>query len=81
MPFNVISVTSSLYAYIIGVIVTILVRKGSEKIKHKIHPEEKPESNLMKLKESLRGKAWRIKEKLLGKGNGSNANREDEPRK
>jgi hypothetical protein len=56
MPFNVISLTSSLYAYIVGTIITILVRKASEKIKYKLHPEKRPPSKLKQLKEKLRTK-------------------------
>ena len=37
MPFNVISLTSSILAYIVGALITILVRKGSSKIKHTLH--------------------------------------------
>ncbi len=67
MPFNVISLTSSMYAYIIGAIVTILVRKGSEKIKYKMYPDKKPESKLTKIRTKLRTKFGVIKAKLMGK--------------
>jgi phosphatidylinositol glycan class T len=67
MPFNVISLTSSLYAYIVGAMITILVRKGSEKIKYTMHPDKKPESKLAKLKTKLRQKIGRVRAKLLGK--------------
>jgi hypothetical protein len=53
MPFNVISLTSSLYAYIIGTLLTILVRKGSERIKFKLYPQKRPESKLQKLKRRI----------------------------
>lgn len=67
MPFNVISLTSSVYAYIIGAIITIIVRKGSEKIKYKMYPDKKPVSKVTKLKTKLREKLGSVKEKLLGK--------------
>ena len=67
MPFNVISLTSSLYAYIIGAMVTILVRKGSEKVKYKMHPNKKPKSKLAILKDNLRQKIGRVKTKMFGK--------------
>jgi len=67
MPFNVISLTSSLYAYIIGAIITILVRKGSEKIKYKMYPDKKPESKLTKIKTKLREKFGGVKAKFMGK--------------
>ena len=69
MPFNVISLTSSLYAYIIGAIITILVRKGSEKIKYKVYPDKKPLSKIAKLKTKLREKFGRIRSKFSGKTN------------
>lgn len=75
MPFNVISLTSSLYAYIIGAIITILVRKGSEKIKYKIYPDKKPASKLTKFKTKLREKVGIVKEKIMGK-NDVNAKQE-----
>lgn len=56
MPFNVISLTSSLYAYIVGTLITILVRKASEKIKYKLHPDRRPPSKLKQLKEKFRAK-------------------------
>jgi hypothetical protein len=56
MPFNVISLTCTLYAFIIGSVVNLLVRKSSERLKYKLHPELKPKSKLAKLKERLRAK-------------------------
>ena len=79
MPFNVISLTSSLYAYIIGAIITILVRKASEKVKYKMYPEKKPEPKLTKLKTMLRKKVGLIKAKLLNKSE-ANTNQKDVPR-
>jgi hypothetical protein len=56
MPFNVISLTSSLYAYMIGTLITILVRKASERIKYKMYPEKKPKPALARLKSKIRSK-------------------------
>jgi hypothetical protein len=78
MPFNVISLTSSIYAYIIGAMVTILVRKGSERIKYKMHPDRRPKSKLTKLKTKLREKIGLVKAKLLGKED-TNAKQKDAP--
>lgn len=41
MPFNVISLTCTLYAFIIGSLANLLVRKASEKVKQNISPESK----------------------------------------
>ena len=77
MPFNVISLTSSLYAYIIGAIITILVRKGSEKIKYKVYPDKKPLSKIAKLKTKLREKFGRIRSKFSGKTNADTNQKDD----
>ncbi|KAL3902658.1 MAG: hypothetical protein SGILL_010747, partial [Bacillariaceae sp.] len=61
MPFNVISLTSSLYAYIVGTLITILVRKGSEKIKYKLYPDKKPESKIQKIKKRIKEKFSRLR--------------------
>jgi Gpi16 subunit, GPI transamidase component len=53
MPFNVISLTSSFYAYIVGTLITVLIRKGSERIKYKMYPDKKPKSGLSKLRNKL----------------------------
>mmetsp|Transcript_13463 Transcript_13463/g.31681 ORF Transcript_13463/g.31681 Transcript_13463/m.31681 type:complete len:646 (+) Transcript_13463:69-2006(+) len=76
MPFNVISVTSSLYAYIIGAMVTILVRKGSEKIKYELYPDKKPKSKLTKFKERLREKVGLGMTRLFGKEYGRGSQRD-----
>jgi hypothetical protein len=60
MPFNVISLTSSFYAYLIGTLVTILVRRGSEKIKYKLYPNKKPESKWKKLKQRITDKISKL---------------------
>jgi phosphatidylinositol glycan class T len=64
MPFNVISLSCTLYAFIIGSLANLLVRKASEKVKQTLHPETK-KSKLQKLKERLRNK--------LGLGRKSNS--------
>lgn len=55
MPFNVISLSCTLYAFIIGSLANLLVRKASEKVKQTLHPEPK-KSKLRELKERLRNK-------------------------
>jgi phosphatidylinositol glycan class T len=56
MPFNVTSLTCSLYAYVFGGIIAMLVKKSSDKIRYALHPEEKPKSPLARLKEKIRSK-------------------------
>lgn len=50
IPFNVTSLTCSLYAYVFGNLVAFLVKKSSEKIRYTLHPEEKSKSPLVRLK-------------------------------
>jgi Gpi16 subunit, GPI transamidase component len=56
MPFNVLSLSCSLYAYLIGTIMTLAIRKASERVKYRLHPEQKPSSPLQKLKSMMRSK-------------------------
>jgi hypothetical protein len=56
MPFNVMSLTCSLYAYIFGGIVAMLVKQSSDKIRLALHPVERPKSPLVRLQEKIRSK-------------------------
>eukprot|EP00980_Cylindrotheca_fusiformis_P021126 scaffold8114_cov126-Cylindrotheca_fusiformis.AAC.12 len=53
MPFNVLSLACSLYAYLIGTLVTLLVKRASERVTYKLHPEKKPKSMFEKIKEKI----------------------------
>jgi hypothetical protein len=63
MPFNVLSLTCSMYAYIVGSIITLAIKKSSQRIQYKLHPEKKPKSKVQKLKEKMQGKWKRLREK------------------
>ena len=56
MPFNVISLTCTLYAFVVGSLANLLVRKSSSWAKKALHPEEH-KSTLQQLKEKLRSKS------------------------
>jgi hypothetical protein len=56
MPFNVLSLTCSLYAYLVGSIITLLVKKVSERVTYKLHPDRKPQSKMQRLKEKVKAK-------------------------
>ena len=65
MPFNVISLACTLYAFIIGSLVNFLVRKGSQSITD-AYKGRKPRNKLSKLKQKLRKKLqslrqWKVK--------------------
>ena len=61
MPFNVLSLTCSLFAYLIGSLLIVLIKKGSENIVYALHPEKKPKRPIEKLKEKLS----KLKQRLL----------------
>jgi phosphatidylinositol glycan class T len=68
MPFNVISLTCTLYAFVIGSLANLLVRRASQRIKTKLYPEEN-KSKLQKLKERLGKKLFKKKgEEVNSKG-------------
>ena len=60
MPFNVTSLTCSLYAYVFGSLIAFAVKKASEKIRYKLHPEEKPKSRVTQIKEKFRSKIEKL---------------------
>jgi phosphatidylinositol glycan class T len=51
MPFNVLSLTCTLYAFIIGSLMNHIVRRSSEKVKHTLDPYSIPKSKWQLLKE------------------------------
>jgi hypothetical protein len=54
MPFNVVSLTCTLYAFIVGSVANLLVRKASRRIQCKLlHPEKEHKSTLQRVKEKL----------------------------
>jgi phosphatidylinositol glycan class T len=54
MPFNVVSLTCTLYAFIVGSVANLLVRKASRRIQCRLlHPEEEHKSTLQRVKEKL----------------------------
>jgi hypothetical protein len=59
MPFNVLSLSCSLYAYLIGTIVTLLVKRSSAAVRYRLYPDQKPPSILRRLKAKLRAKFQR----------------------
>lgn len=68
MPFNVLSLACSLYAYLVGTLVTLLIKRASEKVTYKLHPDKKPKSKFEKIKEKIKSKLQRT----------SNSNDEEE---
>ncbi len=61
MPFNVISITSTLFALIIGTFINLLIHKSRESIKEKFDGNKNPKSKLGKLKDKLKAKINRLR--------------------
>jgi hypothetical protein len=49
MPFNVLSLLCTLFAFIVGSLINILVRQGTEHVKDQLSPITKPKSKLDRL--------------------------------
>jgi phosphatidylinositol glycan class T len=58
MPFNVVSLGCTLYAFVIGSLIHLVVRRGSERVKHALNPEERPASPAQRVKAAVLGR-WR----------------------
>lgn len=70
MPFNVLSLTCSLYAYLIGTLMTLLVKRVSERVRYKLHPDQKPPTLKQKLRTKLSGILAKVRSKFhKGSGN------------
>jgi hypothetical protein len=54
MPFNIISLTCTLYAFVIGSIINTIVRRGDEKVYFQLYPDERPKTTKEKVQEKLR---------------------------
>lgn len=63
MPFNVISLSCTLWAFVLGSLLNILVRRGTESVKREF-TGEKEKRPLDRLKEKIREKGNKLKEKL-----------------
>uniref|UniRef100_A0A7S3DZ30 GPI transamidase component PIG-T n=1 Tax=Entomoneis paludosa TaxID=265537 RepID=A0A7S3DZ30_9STRA len=55
MPFNVLSLSSTLAAFVMGALINMLIRKGRDKVKYELYPDQKPKPVLQRLKVWLRG--------------------------
>ena len=67
MPFNVLSLSCTLFAFVVGSILNLLVRRASEKIKYKLQPELKPKNPLEKIKDRVNEKVQAIGAKFFPK--------------
>jgi phosphatidylinositol glycan class T len=60
MPFNVLSLSCTLFAFVMGSMMNVLVRRGSCSVKFELDPESKPVGKLDKFKAKVR----HVKERL-----------------
>mmetsp|Transcript_1821 Transcript_1821/g.3691 ORF Transcript_1821/g.3691 Transcript_1821/m.3691 type:complete len:812 (-) Transcript_1821:1386-3821(-) len=73
MPFNVISLSCTVWAFVLGSLLNMLVRRGSESVKREL-TGEKETRPIDKLKAKIREKKNRLKEKLAKLRNKYSAN-------
>lgn len=63
MPFNVISLSCTLWALVLGSLLNILVRRGTESVRREL-TGEKEKRPLEKLKDKIKEKVGKLKDKL-----------------
>ena len=63
MPFNVISLSCTLFAFVLGSLLNILVRRGTEYIKRELTGEEEKRP-IHKIRDKFKEKAGKLKDKL-----------------
>jgi hypothetical protein len=61
MPFNIISLTCTLYVFVIGSIINTIVRRAEDKVYFQLYPDKRPKT----IKHKLREKLDRLKQKFL----------------
>lgn len=60
MPFNVLSLTCTIYAFVAGAMINLLVRRASERVKYALDPKSQPESKLKRIKNRIKAKFARL---------------------
>ena len=63
MPFNVISLSCTLWAFVLGSLLNILVRRGTESVKREL-TGEKEKKMIDKLREKIKDKVDKLRKKL-----------------
>ena len=58
MPYNVISLTCTMYVFVIGSMVNLLVRRASDKVRYAVYPEKVQRSKMFNVLKERWGK-WR----------------------
>ena len=77
MPFNVLSLSCTLYAFIIGSTMSLLLRKASQSVQEELDPSKKPPSKIQVFK----GKLTAFRNKLFCKVDGNSVHlKEEAPR-
>ena len=65
MPYNVLSITCTFYAFVIGSIFNLVIKKANESVKYKLDPSLKPPNKLKQLKDRVRNKLQHVKQKIF----------------
>jgi hypothetical protein len=68
MPFNVISLSCTLWAFVLGSLLNILVRRGTESVKREL-TGEKEKRMIDKLREKIKDKVEELRKKLVREEN------------
>jgi hypothetical protein len=68
MPFNVISLSCTLWAFVLGSLLNILVRRGTESVKREL-TGEKEKRMIDKLREKIKDKVEMLRKKLVREEN------------
>jgi phosphatidylinositol glycan class T len=65
MPFNVLSLSCTLLAFLVGSLLNLLVRRASERLKYKLYPELRPKSKFQKIKDRVKRKVKNMRDKVF----------------
>lgn len=65
MPFNIISLTCTLYVFVIGSIINTVVRRAEDKVYFQLYPDKRPKA----IKQKLLEKLVHVKQKLFTPSN------------
>jgi len=65
MPFNVLSLSCTLFIFVVGSMMNALVRRGSCSVKFKLDPESKPVGKLDKIKAKVRHVKERLRRRVI----------------
>lgn len=78
MPFNVLSMVCTLYAFVIGSILSLSIRKASQSVNYEFDPSKKPKSKGQLIREKVQSVFKRLRGKASAKETPEGSIREEE---